>query len=333
MEVKDETENDDSYIYNGVEYYRETVVFICKAISHYIQQLEAELDAVKTDPVLGDFVGEEYEEDSEVVLEIDHMNRCLEYFSKNIETSRHFVGLGALSHGLVRKLKAICIRYFNYLEHHRDQFSSRNGITGVSLKAVDTRLSAVKRSLSSGVFEKATPLPLLVDSFIEASKVLENHDKSEEKFSANSVTVSDSQRRPVVISTIEIKDLELRRRCLDLVIKFQHDGDSDRLDSVVREATVVLEGRLRDLLQDNEGIPVKKLIENAFGSNPKIPVTSVPAELQGVHALFRGTFGFIRNRHHHKLSTELQVIEVIQILGFIDYLLALLEGYANSNES
>jgi hypothetical protein len=40
--------------------------------------------------------------------------------------------------------------------------------------------------------------------------------------------------------------------------------------------------------------------------------------------MFRGMFGFVRNRAHHQIDASIGRLRTLQIIGFIDYLLSLL---------
>ena len=55
-------------------------------------------------------------------------------------------------------------------------------------------------------------------------------------------------------------------------------------------------------------------------------ISDVDAEQQAAFLLFRGAFGYIRNRAHHKLLSDLPPERVVQIVGFIDYLISLAES-------
>ena len=106
--------------------------------------------------------------------------------------------------------------------------------------------------------------------------------------------------RPRLIGSIEIIDTELCARCLDLFEQFQQDGQRDRLDTVVTEATRFLENRIRHLA----GVPREtvgvELAKAAFlGSTPLLKLSDVSAEQEAAHLLFRGFFGFVRNQIHH----------------------------------
>lgn len=135
--------------------------------------------------------------------------------------------------------------------------------------------------------------------------------------------------QPVVLESIEIRDPELRKRCLDLFTKFRTEGAHDRLDTVVTEATRVLEDRLRSLSSAPATCTGVELAAHAFGSSPRLIVSDVEPEQQGCPpplSLFRGVFGFIRNSVHHKLVDNLQPERVLQIVGMMDYLLFVMEG-------
>ena len=50
------------------------------------------------------------------------------------------------------------------------------------------------------------------------------------------------------------------------------------------------------------------------------------AEQEAAHLLFRGVFGLLRNPSHHRLLGAIDRQRVIQLLGWLDYLLHLIES-------
>jgi hypothetical protein len=136
-----------------------------------------------------------------------------------------------------------------------------------------------------------------------------------------------SQRpRPVIVGSIEILDHELRARCLDLFNQFQESGQADRNDTVVAEASRILENRLRKVLGADDGKSAKQLVSDAFSAkSPRLVVSKVPAEQESAQLLFLGTFGFIRNSVQHKLLANMPAERVLQILGWTDYLLSVID--------
>jgi uncharacterized protein (TIGR02391 family) len=113
---------------------------------------------------------------------------------------------------------------------------------------------------------------------------------------------------------------------LDLFNQFQESGQADRNDTVVAEASRILENRLRAVTGCTDGSTGKQLVTLAFnGQKPKLRVSSVPSEQEAAQLLFMGTFGFIRNQVQHKLLGSLPAERVLQVLGWIDYLLSVIE--------
>ena len=130
-----------------------------------------------------------------------------------------------------------------------------------------------------------------------------------------------------MIDSIEILDPELRSRCLDLFQSFKQDGQHERLDTVVTEATRIFENKLRSISGAPADCVGVDLATYAFGEKtPKLIISEVTAEQEAVHLMFRGVFGFIRNHVHHQLVENLLPERVLQIVGMIDYLIFLIQN-------
>jgi len=128
--------------------------------------------------------------------------------------------------------------------------------------------------------------------------------------------------KPILI----IRDNELRDRCSDLLSAPGH------YDRVIREATTVLEDRIRakcpyDILSrlipqsaDQTG---ETLINKLFA--PDKPVLSVSDEKPkriAFHRILLGTFSYLRNPYHHSLDPNTEWSWAWSTVGFIDRLLA-----------
>jgi uncharacterized protein (TIGR02391 family) len=127
-------------------------------------------------------------------------------------------------------------------------------------------------------------------------------------------------------TSIELVDPQLRERCLDLFNVFDESNQPHRFDTVVSEATRILEDRVRALATLGPEISGVDLMTKVF--SPKAPIlrlSSQDAEQEAAHLLFRGAFGFIRNPAHHRLLDIMEKERVVQILGLVDYLLYLAE--------
>jgi hypothetical protein len=223
----------------------------------------------------------------------------------------------------VRYLKSIGALYLRHLKQQRNALAERPNISKHALETVDARISKLEEKIQTGPFRGATCIPLLVDEVIAGKTGGEDVEPQ---------SLAKVQRpRPVLLESIEIVDSELRSRCLDLFNAFEEGGQRDRLDTVVTEATRILENRIRLLSTANPECVGVELAAFAFGTQtPRLKVSNVVAEQESAHLLYRGTFGFIRNQVHHRLAGELSPERVLQVLGLIDYLLALAESAQRS---
>jgi hypothetical protein len=114
----------------------------------------------------------------------------------------------------------------------------------------------------------------------------------------------------------EIHDAALKARVIRL-------GDPP-LDTLIREAGVVLEDRLRATAGDKSDEVGVRLVDAIFDNDKgKLQVSSHPGEQDGVKFLYRGAIQFIRNPPMHKLVNYEEETARIMI-RLIDSLLVLL---------
>jgi hypothetical protein len=130
---------------------------------------------------------------------------------------------------------------------------------------------------------------------------------------------------PVLLGTIPILDAELRKRCLDLYTHFSDTKQHERFDTVLADATKILEERLRKAVKE-DAMTADRLAHVAFG-NPsgKLLISSVPAEQEAVMFLFKGIAGHVRNPAHHRLLGALSPERTLQLIGLLDYAIHLIE--------
>ena len=253
----------------------------------------------------------------QIYREHSHSKRVEDWLNKRIEKGGPdaFDYDVSISHGTVRYIKGAAILYLKHLKNRRNILSSKPNISKYVLETVDNQISSYEENLNICVFENASPIPFLLDELIE--------NEIEDKTGESQTKIAKVERpRPVVIDSIQIVDSELRERCLDLFDAFHKDGKHERLDTVIAEATRILETRLRTLTGSPQECIGVDLAKAAFaGEHPVLRVSDVNSEQEAVHLLFRGTFGFIRNPVQHKLLGKLSPDRVLQILGFIDHLL------------
>jgi hypothetical protein len=99
----------------------------------------------------------------------------------------------------------------------------------------------------------------------------------------------------------------------------------ERYDTILREIGAVVEDRLRNACGASAEKVGMELASYAFGGQaPRLRLSSNAAEQEGVHHLFRGFFGWVRNPAGHRLLGKVSKERVLQVLGFADYLLGLL---------
>jgi uncharacterized protein (TIGR02391 family) len=316
-------EPNDYHEYRGVYFKTDGFDFFLNSVAFYLRLLQSDIDAIESSPDLRALLPDEEKREFQIYREVKRVERLLEWFQglKKGRTDDFWEYELNLAHGTVRFLKSTGLLYLQKLRKSRETLSAKPNVSKYALETVDQKISRFEEILGMGVFKNATPQPLLIDELFE--------DPSEE------TAVQDSDQKlvgtvkpsPVVIETIEIMDPMLRERCLDLFDQFQKDGQHDRLDTVVTEATRILEDRIRKYSGAEESLTGVDLARFAFGKEPPVLiVSSISAEQDAAHLLFRGVFGFIRNHVHHHLVSDLSPQRVLQMVGFVDYLLSVVEG-------
>jgi len=114
----------------------------------------------------------------------------------------------------------------------------------------------------------------------------------------------------------EITDVVLRERIEPLL--------QSPMDTMIREAGVVLEDRLRSVGEAGSDLDGVKLVDALLNpKTPKLVFSSHPGEQDGVRMLFRGAMQFIRNPPMHKLIEYPQSTARL-LIRLIDSLLQLL---------
>lgn len=126
------------------------------------------------------------------------------------------------------------------------------------------------------------------------------------------------------ISSVGISDLEVNPLLLHRVSNAYRSGD---YEDVVFKATKYLEEKVRakaGLAPSDIGT---KLMDKAFGpNNRKLNCTLCvdESERSGLHFLYRGTVGFFKNPSSHRTVKYDDPNKVLQILGYINVLLDIL---------
>ncbi|MDL1968988.1 MAG: TIGR02391 family protein [Deltaproteobacteria bacterium] len=317
MSPQKASEPSDHHAYDWVIFYKDTFHFYLRSIQFYRSLLEKDIHEIENDTDLKELIEDKDKNSLQIYREHSRSKRVEDWLNKHIEKGGPdaFDYDVSISHGTVRYIKGAAILYLKHLKNRRNILSSKPNISKYVLETVDNQISSYEENLNIGVFENASPLSFLLDELIE--------NEIEDKTGESQTKLAKVERpRPVVIDSIQIVDSELRERCLDLFDAFHKDGKHERLDTVIAEATRILETRLRTLTGSPQECIGVDLAKAAFaGEYPVLRVSDVNSEQEAVHLLFRGTFGFIRNPVQHKLLGKLSPDRVLQILGFIDHLL------------
>jgi hypothetical protein len=136
---------------------------------------------------------------------------------------------------------------------------------------------------------------------------------------------------------LPILDEDLRKRCMDLL---NAPGSFDR---VIREATVVLEDRLRGKIPHeklSEIIPnsVEQIGDALAGkllspSNPVIVVSKEKREREAFLKMVQGIFAYFRNSSHHALDDKTRWSLAWSVVGLVDSILIELNDSYVSTDS
>lgn len=323
------SENADGHQYDWVMFRTHTIQFVIRAIDFYLSLLGDEKKELADDPELAVLITDDTRREMGLESEEQRAKRIRTWLSEKIEGRGQFDTVDiSVSHWLVRYMKSLAFLYLKNLRERRNKLASRKSVTAFTLSAVDREISSVEDLFqNAGVFKGASTLDLLA-SYPEPSM-----EAAPSSGQASALLDLSQRPRPVLVGSIEILDHELRARCLDLFNQFQESGQADRNDTVVAEASRILENRLRKVLGADDGKSAKQLVSDAFNAKrPRLVVSNVPSEQESAQLLFLGTFGFIRNSVQHKLLVDMPAERVLQILGWTDYLLSVIDqSQAQSN--
>ena len=130
--------------------------------------------------------------------------------------------------------------------------------------------------------------------------------------------------------TLIIEDNELRQRCSDLL---SAPGNYDR---VIREATTVLEDRIRNkcphdalsrLIPQSADQSGENLVNKIFApDNPVLSISSDRNKRIAFHRIMVGIISYLRNPYHHRLDPSVEWSWAWSTVGFIDRLLCDIES-------
>ncbi|MFH1382576.1 MAG: TIGR02391 family protein [Chloroflexota bacterium] len=140
-----------------------------------------------------------------------------------------------------------------------------------------------------------------------------------------------------IIPVIPIKDVDLQKRCLDLL------DASGNFDRVINQATQVLEERLRMRLPFEKLCQIIPETKNQIGEalahkllappNPVIIISGKPEECSAFHKMVVGIIAYLRNPTHHSLNDDTEKALAWSVVGIVDSLLSeIANAYISSDE-
>lgn len=312
------SEKSDYFVYEGVTLPPDSMRFFITSGKYYLSRLGRELEIIKTDDLFSELFDDAEIESLGLSKEIERITDIVEVLQKKLDEQIKPWGYELnIAHGEVRILKALGLQYINQLRQRRNSVPQISGAYSIlGLQALDAKMSRMNEIISIGVFQNASPWPLLIGDLEDAIHVVEDSQAEVEQLGDIPL--------PRIFSSIEIIDQQLRERCLDLLQTFDAEDQQHRFDTIINEATRVLEVRIRQLSGADDSQHGTKLMTFAFGGeNPKLVVSDVTAEQDATHLMFRGFIGSIRNPFHHRLIEDMSRERVLQILGLVDYLIFL----------
>lgn len=126
---------------------------------------------------------------------------------------------------------------------------------------------------------------------------------------------------------VPIIDPVLRKRCLSILDALEEGGASDQYDTIIREMSVILEDRVRELSGYTGKLSGVQFFGETMGKlPPKIKFSDDKDIQESAHLLFRGYSGFVRNKVMHGLVSSYTRERVLQLMGMVDYLLFILSN-------
>jgi hypothetical protein len=288
-----------------------------RALRHYSTILSSDLKKVASDPLVGYLLAGD--RSSAVELEISNADAIAAVLDAELHKKGPLPVFMQVTRWWVGFVKSICVLYLRLYSTQRDLLSRDPGLSRAVLELLDQQITRLEEKFNSGIFMSVPTMSLSIEQIAISEHV-------SVQMAPSVPTIPQLSPAPVVLDSIQVLDPDLRSRCLDLFKSFTESSQTSRLDTVLTEATRILEDRIRHV----SGAPANsvgvELAQYAFsGEEPRIRLSELPAEQDAARLLFRGFFGFIRNHVHHRLVGDLKPDRVLQIVGMIDYLVSLID--------
>lgn len=234
------------------------------------------------------------------------------------QSSHAEITVSGASYGSLRYLKAaILYRAFLVEEQKRDYLAKSRIVPRSVLQSFDARIAQLRNMGEMGKLSGLRPAEVLFE-LLEAGR---------EATPALPERTSPIPTGTTSLAEIPIVDPILRERCLTLLGAIDGAGSTEQLDTVVREMSVVLEHRVRELSGFSGKGGGADLFSSTMAREPHLLRFSAEKDIQeAAHLFFRGYSGLVRNEVMHRLVKSYTKERVLQLLGTVDYLLFLLSN-------
>jgi hypothetical protein len=237
------------------------------------------------------------------------------------EASQSFgeITVDGVSYGLLRYLKAgILFRVLQLFQKRDEVLKKAKTVPRSILQTFDERIKQLLNLAEMGMLNGLKPADVFFD--IISSDEQPNEDLKILPQIPASINQGTSFEVPII-------DPVLRKRCLSLLDALEEGGTRDQYDTIIREMSVILEDRVRDLSGYTGKLSGVQLFGETMGKlPPKIKFSDDKNIQESAHLLFRGYSGFVRNEVMHGLVSSFTRERVLQLIGMFDYLLFILSN-------
>lgn len=262
-------------------------------------------------------------ESSPYEKEIKRLKGMIEWGEKRLgaEADQTFgeITIDGVSYGSLRYLKAGILFRVSQLFQKRDEVLKKAKTVPRSiLQTFDERIKQLLNLAETGMLNSLKPADVFFD--IISSDEKPNEDLKILPQIPASINQGTSFEVPII-------DPVLRKRCLSLLNALDEGGTIDQYDTIIREMSVILEDRVRELSGYAGKLSGVKLFGETMGKpSPKIKFSEDKDIQESAHLLFRGYSGFVRNEVMHGLVSSFTRERVLQLIGMVDYLLFILSN-------
>ena len=291
-------------------FFLETYIEFHQGLRDLLQELERHRQLVQQ---LG-LSASPYEE------EVDHLRGMLEWGEAKIKEkkndSRGMIVVNGVSFGSLRYLKAgILYRAFLVQMQRRDFLSKNTLVPRSVLRSFDDRVAQLRNMGEMGKMSGLRPADVLFEFTEGVETPVADHRPG--------IEPARPMARPV--TDVPIVDEVLRTRCLPLLKVIDGAESPEQFDTVIREMSVVLEDRVREVSGFTGKASGAELFSAVMARDPVLVRFSSEKDVQeAAHLFSRGYSGLVRNEVMHRLVRSFTRERVLQLLGLVDYLLYLL---------